>query len=162
MPEHKAWVPSSTLGSNMRSSTFIFVPKPNLWSLSSSVAYQDLYMTPFNHDLECNGNEDVQHKSRKQHSLDQIVSGPIQSATRFAMNDAIASCDSQANDQGAKVERSFANNMIKCLEVFDVFNGRDTLAYWVSSRFPLKKVSFQGTPFGQGVLKWREMIVTPI
>ena len=52
--------------------------------------------------------------------------------------------------------------MTKCLEIFDVFNGRDTLAYWVSGRFPLMKVSFQGTPIGQGVLKLREMIVTPI
>ena len=162
MPKHKAWVPSSNLGSNMRSSNFIIVPKPNLWSLSSSVAYLDLYITPFNYDLECNGNEAVQHKSRKEQSLDQIVSGPIWSATRFDMIDAIASCDSRANDRRAKVERSFANNMIKCLEVFDVFNGQDTLAYWVSGRFPLMKVSFQGTPFGQGVLKWREMIVTPI
>ena len=137
MPKHKAWVLSSTLGSNM---------KP-------TVAYQDLYITPFNYDLECNGNEASQHKSRKEHSLDQIISGPIWSTTRFAMIDVIASCDSRANDWRAKVERSFAINMIKCLEVFDVFNGRDTLTYWVSGRFPLMKVSFQGTPFGQGVLK---------
>ena len=162
MPKHKAWVPSSTLGSNMRSSNFIIVPKPNLWSLSIYVAYQDLYITPFNYDLECNGNEASQHKSRKEHSLDQIISGPIWSTTRFAMIDVIASCDSRANDWRAKVERSFANNMIKCLELFDVFNGWDTLAYWVSGRFPLMKVSFQGTPIGQGVLKLREMIVTPI
>ena len=160
MPKHKVWVPSSNLGSSMRSSNFIIVPKPNLWSLS--IAYLDLYITPFNYDLECNGNEAVQHKSRKEQSLDQIVSGPIWSATRFDMIDAIASCDSWANDRRAKVERSFANNMIKCLEVFDVFNGRDTLAYWVSGLFPLMKVSFQGTPFRQGVLKWRDMIVTPI
>ena len=73
MPKHRAWVQSSTLGSNMRSSNFIIVPKPNLWGLPSSVAYPDLYITPFNHDLECNGNEAVQHKSRKEHSLDQIV-----------------------------------------------------------------------------------------
>ena len=152
MPKHKVWVPSSNLGSNMRSSNFIIVPKLNLWSLSSSVAYLDLYITPFNYDLECNGNEAVQHKSRKEQSLDQIVSEPIWSATRFDMIDAIASCDSRANDRRAKVERSFANKMIKCLEVFDVFNGRDTLAYWVSGLFPLMKVSFQGTPFGQGVL----------
>ena len=78
------------------------------------------------------------------------------------MIDAIASCDSRANDRRAKVERSFANNMTKCLEIFDVFNGHDTLAYWVSGRFPLMKVSFQGTPIGQGVLKLREMIVTSI
>ena len=82
MPKHKAWVLSSTLGSNM---------KP-------TVAYQDLYITPFNYDLECNGNEASQHKSRKEHSLDQIISGPIWSATRFAMIDVIASCDSRAND----------------------------------------------------------------
>ena len=146
----------------MRSSNFIIVPKPNLWSLSSSVAYKDLYITPFNYDLECNRNEAVQHKSREEQSLNQIVSGPIWSATRFSMIDAIASCDSRANDRRAKVETSFANDMIKCLEVFDIFNGWDTLAYWVSGRFLLMKVSFQGTPFGQGVLNWREMIVTPI
>ena len=118
MPKHKGWVPSSTLGSNMRSSNFIIVPKPTLWSLSSSIAYQDLYITPFNYDLECNRNEAVQHKSREEQSLNQIVSGPIWSATRFSMIDAIASCDSQANDRRAKIERSFANVMIKCLEVF--------------------------------------------
>ena len=48
------------------------------------------------------------------------------------MIDAIASCDAWANDQRAKVERSFADNMIKCLEVFDVLSSQDTLAYWVS------------------------------
>ena len=136
MPKHKAWVPSSTLGSNMRSSNFIIVPKPNLWSLSSSVAYQDLYITPFNYDLECNGNEAVQHKSRKEHSLDQIVSRPVWSATRFAMIDAIAYCDSRANDWRAKVERSFTNNMIKCLEVFDIFNSRDTWRIGLVVDFP--------------------------
>nr|POF20408.1 hypothetical protein CFP56_62339 [Quercus suber] len=52
-----------------------------------------------------------------------ILGRPIWSATRFTMIDAIASCDSWANDRRAKVERSFADNMIKCLEVFDVFNG---------------------------------------
>ena len=30
MPKHEVWVPSSILGSNMRSSNFIIVPKPNL------------------------------------------------------------------------------------------------------------------------------------
>ena len=50
MPKHKGWVPSSILGSNMRSSTFFIAPKPNLSSLLSSVAYhvyQDLYIIPF-------------------------------------------------------------------------------------------------------------------
>ena len=98
MPKHKVWVPSSILGSNMRSSTFFIsyqahqVPKPNLSSLSSSLAfhvYQPLYIILFNYDLECNGNEVVQHKSMKEHSLDQIVSGPIWSATRFTMINAI-------------------------------------------------------------------------
>ena len=41
---------------------------------------------------------------------------------------AIAFCDSWANDRRVKVERIFADNMIKCLEVFDVCNGKDTLA----------------------------------
>ena len=86
MPKHKAWVPSSILESNMRSSTFFIayqahqVPKPNLSSLSSFVAYhvyQDLYIIPFNYDLECNGNEAFQQKSRTEHSFDQNVSGPI-------------------------------------------------------------------------------------
>ena len=160
MPKHKVWVPSSNLGSSMRSSNFIIVPKPNLWSLS--IAYLDLYITPFNYDLECNGNEAVQHKSRKAHSLDQVVLGPIWSATRFDMIDAIASCDAWANERRAKVERSFAVNIIKCLEVFDVFSSQDALAYWVSGRFPLMKVSLQATPCGQGVLKGKEMIGTPI
>ena len=52
--------------------------------------------------------------------------------------------------------------MIKCLEVFDVCNGKYTLANQVSGQFPLMKVSFQATPRGQGVLKGREMIGTPI
>ena len=86
MPKHEVWVPSSILGSNMRSSTFFIayqahqVPKPNLSSLSSFVAYhvyQDLYIIPFNYDLECNGNEAFQQKSRTEHSFDQNVSGPI-------------------------------------------------------------------------------------
>ena len=165
MPKHEVWVPLSILGSNMRSSTFFIAPKPNLSSLSSFVAYhvyQDLYIIPFNYDLECNGNEAVQHKSRKAHSLDQVVLGPIWSATRFDMIDAIASCDAWANERRAKVERSFAVNIIKCLEVFDVFSSQDALAYWVSGQFPLMKVSLQATPCGQGVLKGKEMIGTPI
>ena len=98
LPKHEAWVPSSILGSNMRSSTFFIayqahqVPKPNLSSLSSSLVfhvYPHLYIIPFNYNLECNGNEVVQHKSIKEHSLDQIVSGPIWSATRFTMINAI-------------------------------------------------------------------------
>jgi len=52
--------------------------------------------------------------------------------------------------------------MIKCLEVFDVFSGQDALAYWISGRFPLMKVSFQATPCGQGVLEARELLGTPI
>ena len=171
MPKHEVWVPSSILGSNMRSSNFFIayqahqVPKPNLSSLSSSLVfhvYPHLYIIPFNYNLECNGNEVVQHKSIKEHSLDQIVSGPIWSATRFTMINAIASCDAWANDQRAKVERSFVDNMIKCLEVFDVFNGQNALAYWISGQFPLIKVSFQATPCGQGVLEAREVSRTPI
>ena len=45
------------------------------------------------------------------------------------MIDAIASCDAWANDKKAKAERSFADNMIKCLEVFDVFSSQDALTY---------------------------------
>ena len=87
-----------------------------------------MYIIPFDYDLECNGNEAFQHKSRKKHFLDQIVLGPIWSATRFTMIGAIAFCDSWANDRRVKVERIFADNMIKCLEVFDVCNGKYTLA----------------------------------
>ena len=30
---------------------------------------------------------------------------------------------------------------VKCLEIFDEFDGQDALAYWISGRFPLMKVS---------------------
>lgn len=31
--------------------------------------------------------------------------------------------------------------VFKCLEIFDKFDGQDALAYWISGRFPLMKVS---------------------
>ena len=31
--------------------------------------------------------------------------------------------------------------VVKCLEIFDVFDGQDALAYWINGQFPLMKVS---------------------
>ena len=31
--------------------------------------------------------------------------------------------------------------VVKCLEIFDVFDGQDALAYWINGRFPLMNVS---------------------
>ena len=31
--------------------------------------------------------------------------------------------------------------MVKCLEIFDVFNGQVALVYWISGWFPLMKVA---------------------
>ena len=31
--------------------------------------------------------------------------------------------------------------VVKCLEIFDEFDGQDALMYWISGRFPLMKVS---------------------
>ena len=48
--------------------------------------------------------------------------------------------------------------VVKCLEIFDVFDSRGALAYWISGRFPLIKVSFQATPCGQGDFEGRKML----
>ena len=48
--------------------------------------------------------------------------------------------------------------VVKYLEIFDVFDDQNALAYWISGQFPLMKVSFQATPCGQGVFKGREML----
>ena len=31
--------------------------------------------------------------------------------------------------------------VVKCLEIFYVFDGQDALAYWINGQFPLMKVS---------------------
>ena len=52
--------------------------------------------------------------------------------------------------------------VVKCLEIFDVFDGQDALAYWISGRFPLMKVSLNNTTLWARCFQGEENVVIPL
>ena len=48
--------------------------------------------------------------------------------------------------------------VVECLEIFDEFDSQDALAYWISGRFPLMKVSLNNSTLWARFSQGREML----